>query len=107
MKEVKSNMSIEVGGGYVDVSIYIPTTADDDNGDACELHIFLKETDIMSLCDGDEMTSVVEQMALIKSKLIRRVHAIGMQYGVVFGDNECFGIADGKLYLMFFGHFNK
>jgi hypothetical protein len=107
MKEVKSNMSIEVDGEYMDVSIYIPETADDDNGDACELHIFLKENSIIRLCAGDAMTSIVEQMALLKSKLVRRVHAIGLQYDVVFGDNECFGVVDGKLYLMFFGHLNK
>lgn len=107
MKVIKSNMSIEVDGAHLDVSLYIPETADDADGDACELHIFLNETNIINLCAENDAENIVEQMALLKSKLVRRVYAIGLQYDAVFGDNECFGVVDGKLYLMFFGHLNK
>lgn len=98
MEQIQTRMSIEVEGEWLDVSLYIP------EDDACEMHIFFRESNIVNLCTENNYNNIVEQMALLKSKVWHRVCNIGLQYSLAFGDNECFGLVDGKFYLMFFGH---
>ena len=102
MKAIKETMSIEVDGDWLEVSMYVPETADEEHGDACEMHIYFNGKSIANLCEANNYANIVEQMALLKSKVWHRVTAIGLQYNTAFGDNECFGISDGKLYLIFF-----
>lgn len=106
MGEYNVRIPVLIAHCELEASIYIPNTAYESDGDACEIHIWLDDSDIQYLCDGKAFRDKVEHQFSCVAELMREsAYKIADLYGIaLMDDSECFGITDGKLYFMFTGH---
>lgn len=75
---------------------------DPDTNDPSEICIWLDDTDITNITNDNEYHNVTEQMALISSAVRGRVSHLCYHHGIEI-TCECFGVKDGRMYILYFG----
>ena len=100
MKEIKEQIVIDNITLDCDINIVDP-----DTNEPSEIHVWFDDDDIMCLTT-DEYHSITEQMALISSAVRPKVGHICYHRGIKI-TCECFGVANGKMYILYFGIWNN
>ena len=101
MKAIKEQIVIDNFTLDCDIDIVDP-----DTNEPSEIHVWLDDNDIMNLTTDNEYHNITEQMALISSAVRPRVKNVCFHHGVAI-TCECFGVVNGKMYILYFGNWNK
>lgn len=101
MKQIKEQLVIDNFTLDCDINIVDP-----DTNEPSEIHVWLDDDSIMCLTVDNDYHNITEQMALISSEVRHRVKHICYHHGIRI-TCECFGVANGKMYILYFGIWNN
>ena len=104
MGEYKVTIPVLIANQELSATIYIPNTAYEHDGDACEIHIWLSASDLRYFTDDAICCALEQQFSKISQTMRSAVHKIADLYNIILSDDaECFGIHKGMFYFMFSG----
>lgn len=99
MKEIKEHIVIDNLSLDCDIRRIVDL---DGTNDPSEIHVWLDEIDLQNLTNDNNYRNITEQMALVSSTVKPKVVDIAGLYDIEI-TCECFGVANGKMYILYFG----